>query len=100
MQNRDNHTGIIRTVDKLGRVTLPAGMRKLVGIGQDSPVEMMLSEDGRYIMISRYTGNLKIEALLTDALYMLKGRPDTDQIKQLKYSICDALDICQRLEDN
>ena len=38
--------GVIRGLDKLGRVTLPAEFRKYLGIDTTDKVEIVLKEDG------------------------------------------------------
>lgn len=94
-----NHTGVVRNVDDLGRISIPSAMRRCTGIDRRTPVEISLSDDGRCIMIKRWTGDLKIEALLTDALYMVKHSDNSNEYDSLKTAICDALDICQRMKE-
>lgn len=96
-----NHTGVVRDIDDLGRIYILSEMRHSIGIDRRTRVEISLSDDGRCIMITRWTGNMRVEALLTDALYMLKDSKSSGEMcKLLKNVICDALDICQRMEEN
>lgn len=93
-----NHTGVVRNVDDLGRISIPSEMRRSTGIDRRTPVEISLSDDGRCIMIKRWTGIVRVEALLTDALHMVKHSDNSNECDSLIHAICDALDICQRME--
>ncbi|MDR3563243.1 MAG: AbrB/MazE/SpoVT family DNA-binding domain-containing protein [Negativicutes bacterium] len=42
-------TGIIRRTDRLGRVCLPRGMRRLLAIEEDTPLEILL-DSGRMVL--------------------------------------------------
>ena len=37
--------GIVRTVDRLGRIVLPADLRKSLGYGIDEPLEIFVDDD-------------------------------------------------------
>ncbi|MDD2954937.1 MAG: AbrB/MazE/SpoVT family DNA-binding domain-containing protein [Oscillospiraceae bacterium] len=39
-------TGMIRTIDKLGRVVIPSEYRKFLNINPDEEVEVILTSDG------------------------------------------------------
>ena len=41
--------GIVRNVDKLGRVVIPKEVRDILGMTTDSPVEMLTDGEGVYI---------------------------------------------------
>lgn len=43
--NNMNKTGIIRRVDDLGRIVLPNEIRRKLGIGEGTPMEMFVSVD-------------------------------------------------------
>ena len=45
-------TGIVRNIDELGRLVIPKEMRKKMGIGESSPVEIYV-EDNR-IIVTKY----------------------------------------------
>ena len=45
-------TGIVRNIDELGRLVIPKEMRKKMGIGESSPVEIYV-EDER-IIVTKY----------------------------------------------
>lgn len=51
-----NGTGIIRRVDDLGRIVLPKDVRRKVGIGEGTPMEIYVSADG-VILKKYYPGN-------------------------------------------
>jgi len=38
-------TGIVRKIDELGRIVLPAEMRKILGISEKDPVEISTKDD-------------------------------------------------------
>lgn len=45
-------TGIVRTIDELGRIVLPMELRKTLGIGVKDPIEIFV--DGEKIMLKKY----------------------------------------------
>jgi len=45
-------TGIVRRVDELGRIVLPAELRKTLNIEERDPLEIFV--DGQYIMLAKY----------------------------------------------
>ena len=45
-------TGIVRKVDRLGRVVLPMSIRTRLGIQEDDPVEIYV--DGEQIILQKY----------------------------------------------
>jgi len=46
-----NTVGIVRKIDKLGRIVIPVEFRKSLGMQLEDSVEMML--DGKYIKMSK-----------------------------------------------
>ena len=38
-------TGVVRHIDRLGRIVLPMELRKVFGIKQDDPIEIYVDED-------------------------------------------------------
>jgi transcriptional pleiotropic regulator of transition state genes len=46
-------TGVVRRTDRLGRVCLPREMRRVLEIGADTPVEILLDRDS--IVVKRFT---------------------------------------------
>ncbi len=45
-------TGIVRNIDDLGRLVIPKEMRKKMGIGESSPVEIFVENDR--IIVTKY----------------------------------------------
>lgn len=45
-------TGIVRKIDKLGRIVLPVELRKSLKIDLTTPLEMFV--DGEYIILKKY----------------------------------------------
>ncbi|ULT55423.1 AbrB/MazE/SpoVT family DNA-binding domain-containing protein [Neobacillus drentensis] len=58
--------GIVRHIDDLGRVVIPAEVRKVNGWKAGTPVEMLATENG--LFINEYKSDLEKKALL-DSLY-------------------------------
>jgi transcriptional pleiotropic regulator of transition state genes len=46
-------TGVIRRTDRLGRLCLPRGMRQLLAIDMDTPIEIVLDSDR--LVLRKYT---------------------------------------------
>lgn len=72
--------GIVRHVDKLGRLVLPKEVRRIQGWDENTPLEMFATEEG--VFIKEY-GVDKDKAALIQQLEGLKGRTDNMQAKQL-----------------
>ena len=47
-----NPTGIVRRVDDLGRIVIPRGIRRILGIKESDPMEIFI--DGEDIIIRKY----------------------------------------------
>ena len=45
-------TGIVRKMDRLGRVVIPMGLRRLLDINVDDPIEIFM--DGESIVLKKY----------------------------------------------
>lgn len=48
-------TGIIRSIDELGRIVIPKEIRKKLGIASTDPVEIYV--DGEKIILAKYEPN-------------------------------------------
>lgn len=46
-------TGIIRKVDELGRMVLPAETRKIFGIGEKDSFEILVDKDNEHIILKK-----------------------------------------------
>lgn len=44
-------TGIIRKIDMLGRIVIPAQARQFLGIEQNDDIEIMIDEDNEQIIL-------------------------------------------------
>ena len=59
LQNREEDgimiksTGIIRKVDKLGRVVIPLETRNLFGIEEQNGIELLVDEENGYIILQK-----------------------------------------------
>lgn len=51
-------TGIVRKVDKLGRVVIPVELRKVLGIKEKDPIEILV--DGNYIILQKYKAKINV----------------------------------------
>lgn len=67
-------TGIIRRIDDLGRVVIPKEVRRSFHIREGDPLEIYISEDGKYVCFKKYmvTEETNIKAILM-ALYDSAG---------------------------
>ena len=63
-------TGIVRRIDDLGRVVIPKEIRRNFHIREGDPLEIYMSEDGKYVCFKKYmvTEEPNIENILR-ALY-------------------------------
>jgi transcriptional pleiotropic regulator of transition state genes len=48
------NTGIVRRVDSLGRIVIPMELRRLIGIGAESPLDISLDDQNNWILIEPY----------------------------------------------
>ncbi len=48
-----NETGIIRRIDDLGRIALPKEVRRKIGVGESTPMEIFIS--GNEIILKKYS---------------------------------------------
>lgn len=46
------HTGIVRNLDNLGRIVIPKEMRRVLGIEEKDPIEILIQDDA--IMLRKY----------------------------------------------
>lgn len=67
-------TGIVRRIDDLGRVVIPKEIRRNFHIREGDPLEIYMSEDGKYVCFKKYmiTEEKDINAILK-ALYESAG---------------------------
>ena len=75
-------TGIVRNIDELGRLVIPKEMRKKMGIGESSPVEIFVESDR--IIVTKYQDSC-IFCGKDSALSDFKGkRVCADCIREIK----------------
>lgn len=67
-------TGIVRRIDDLGRVVIPKEIRRNFHIREGDPLEIYMSEDGKYVCFKKYmvTEEPNINTILK-ALYESAG---------------------------
>lgn len=67
-------TGIVRRIDDLGRVVIPKEIRRNFHIREGDPMEIYMSEDGKYVCFKKYmvTEEPNIKTILK-ALYESAG---------------------------
>jgi len=65
-------TGIVRQVDPLGRVVIPMELRKTMGIGEGTPMEIFV--DGERIILQKYAPGCTFCGN-PDGLKYIKGKP-------------------------
>lgn len=68
-----NGTGIVRTVDELGRVVIPKELRRSLNIKEGTPLEM--SVEGNKLCMTKYTHGPALDAVndLRVAMYNLEN---------------------------
>ena len=69
-------TGIIRRIDDLGRIVIPRGIRKQLGIQDDDPFEIYVS-DGGDVILRKY----KTAEELWDEFGDIPMNPETECIE-------------------
>ena len=65
-------TGIVRKVDKLGRIVLPIELRRTLGIGEKDPVEIFVDNDT--IILRKYQPGCTLCGSV-DKLYYVNDTP-------------------------
>lgn len=57
-------TGIVRSVDNLGRIVIPAELRNVLGIDKQDPVEIFINGD--QIILQKYQPNTEKEEVIAN----------------------------------
>ena len=78
--------GIIRKTDHLGRVVIPAEIRKSVGIEVGDPIEIIIVEDGILLKIKNKAKRLE-DCTEQELLEELEIRRQVKEYKSNKYGI-------------
>lgn len=76
-------TGIIRSIDSLGRLVLPKELRKTMGITPDTPLEIMT--EGKTILLRRYepAGACVLCGEVSPQAVLVHGKPVCPACRQL-----------------
>ena len=69
-------TGMVRSIDDLGRVVIPKEIRRVLGIHESDPLEILVDEDYQEIILKKYNTldyrymweMLKKDSLIADKL--------------------------------
>ncbi len=57
-------TGIVRSVDNLGRIVIPAELRNVLGIDKQDPLEIFINGD--QIILQKYQPNTEKEEVIAN----------------------------------
>lgn len=80
----ENAVGIVRKIDDLGRLVIPAELRKQFGIQKFDDVEMLATESG--IILRKYDGNNideDIKSIISKYEYDGVNNERVDELKKL-----------------
>lgn len=69
-----NTTGIVRTVDNMGRIVLPKEMRAVFSIEPGTPMEILISGDNLVLRKYRPAGGCALCGQLADDMVVLHGK--------------------------
>jgi transcriptional pleiotropic regulator of transition state genes len=47
-------TGIVRRIDDFGKIAIPKELRRRMGIRENAPLKIFMSEDGKEIILQKY----------------------------------------------
>jgi stage V sporulation protein T len=73
-------TGIVRRIDDLGRVVIPKEIRRRMGIHENDPLEIFISEDGKGIVFQKYNTDENASSLLKQAIGLLEEDSSDNQV--------------------
>ncbi|MCL2071267.1 MAG: AbrB/MazE/SpoVT family DNA-binding domain-containing protein [Oscillospiraceae bacterium] len=93
-----NVTGVIRRVDNLGRIVVPAEMRKVLNIVKEDAIEVFM--DSGMICLRKFDPNRNnCKLLVDDALKALDNEDidsDNPEIVEIRRRLSEVLDILDR----
>jgi stage V sporulation protein T len=72
-------TGIVRRIDDLGRIVIPKELRRRMGIHENDPLEIFMSEDGKGIVLQKYNTE-NASSLLKQAIDLLEEDSSDNQV--------------------
>lgn len=78
-------TGIVRKVDELGRVVIPAELRNVLGIDKQDPLEIYI--DGDKIILKKYLPNGEKEDVISSLEKMASSAKNPNVIETIERAI-------------
>ena len=84
-------TGVIRCVDNLGRVVLPAGMRKILEIATGDQIEVFM--DGDVICFKKFYPKNSCAAMIGDVLKTIENSNETPNDVEIKQKLKEVLKL-------
>lgn len=70
-----NTTGMVRTVDNMGRIVLPKEMRDVLSIESGTPMEILVSGENLVLRKYRPSGGCALCGRLSEEMVTLHGKP-------------------------
>lgn len=87
-------TGIVRRIDRLGRVVLPAEMRSVMGMREGTPVELYV--DGNGIVLKKYRPLIRVKDCLADTRALVEEH-SRDMDPAVAIEVADLLIKAEKL---
>ena len=78
-------TGIVRSVDNLGRVVIPAELRNTLGIDKQDPLEIYINNDK--IILKKYQPNIEKDEVITNLQKMAAGAKNPNVLETIERAI-------------
>lgn len=68
------NTGIVRKVDQLGRIVLPVELRRVIGVQEGDPVEILVDEKQQIIALRKFRAQQCLFCESTEQLSYFSGQ--------------------------
>ncbi|MGR7908379.1 AbrB/MazE/SpoVT family DNA-binding domain-containing protein [Lysinibacillus capsici] len=78
-------TGIVRSVDNLGRIVIPAELRNVLGIDKQEPLEIFINGD--QIILQKYQPNTEKEEVIANLQKMAFNAKSPNVIETIDRAI-------------
>ncbi|MFF5818488.1 AbrB/MazE/SpoVT family DNA-binding domain-containing protein [Lysinibacillus capsici] len=78
-------TGIVRSVDNLGRIVIPAELRNVLGIDKQDPLEIFINGD--QIILQKYQPNTEKEEVIANLQKMAFNAKSPNVIETIDRAI-------------
>lgn len=78
-------TGIVRSVDNLGRIVIPAELRNVLGIDKQEPLEIFINGD--QIILQKYQPNTEKEEVIANLQKMAFNAKSPNVIDVIDHAI-------------